>query len=99
MEEIGLSGAAALLAPGAPLFLYGPYIRKGVETAPSNLDFDADLKRRNPGWGLRDLEAVAALAKRSSTASGWSTPATSGCTFRRLDLLAALDHVFAAEAK
>ena len=58
-----LRGAAALLPPGAPLVLYGPYLRDGVATAPSNLDFDASLKARNPEWGLRRLEDVAAAAK------------------------------------
>ena len=33
-----------------------------METAPSNLAFDADLKRCNPAWGLRELERVKALA-------------------------------------
>ena len=54
--------AAALLPPGAPLILYGPYRRDGAHTAPSNAAFDADLRARNPSWGVRDLEAVAALA-------------------------------------
>lgn len=57
-----MRGAAKLLAPGEPLILYGPYIRAGVETAPSNLAFDANLKQRNPAWGLRALENVAGLA-------------------------------------
>lgn len=57
-----MRGAGALLAAGEPLILYGPYTRDGVETAPSNLAFDADLKRRNPAWGLRSLEQVAELA-------------------------------------
>ncbi len=56
------SGAEKLLGPHEPLILYGPYIRSGVETAPSNLAFDADLKRRNPAWGLRQLDDVSALA-------------------------------------
>jgi hypothetical protein len=51
-----LVGAARLLAPGEPLILYGPYREPGVETAPSNLAFDADLRSRNPGWGLRSVE-------------------------------------------
>jgi hypothetical protein len=51
-----LAGAAALLAPGAPLILYGPYLEADVETAPSNLEFDAWLKRRDPGFGLRGAE-------------------------------------------
>lgn len=57
-----MAGAAKLLPAGAPLCLYGPYIEADAPTAPSNLAFDADLKRRNPAWGLRDLETVKALA-------------------------------------
>ncbi|WP_237216489.1 DUF938 domain-containing protein [Falsiroseomonas oryziterrae] len=57
-----LRGAARLLAPGAPLVLYGPWIRAGVETAPSNLEFDASLRARNPDWGLRRLEDLVAAA-------------------------------------
>ena len=57
-----MAGAARLLQPGAPLCLYGPYIEAGIETAPGNLAFDADLRRRDPSWGLRDLSAVKALA-------------------------------------
>lgn len=58
-----LEGAAQLLVgKGAPLVLYGPYLEQGVETAPSNLDFDASLKLRDPRWGLRDAEQVDALA-------------------------------------
>lgn len=60
---IGLfTGCAAVLAPGAPLILYGPYLEEGVATAPSNLEFDASLKARNPLWGLRELAAVDRLA-------------------------------------
>ncbi|HRD28671.1 MAG TPA: DUF938 domain-containing protein [Caulobacter sp.] len=57
-----MAGAARVLPVGGPLILYGPYIEAGVDTAPSNLAFDADLKRRDPAWGLRDLAAVTALA-------------------------------------
>jgi hypothetical protein len=57
-----MRGAAALLPAGAPLALYGPYRRGGLHTAPSNAAFDEDLRARNPDWGVRDLEAVAALA-------------------------------------
>ena len=55
-------GAGRLLPSGGPLFLYGPYIEAGVETAPSNLAFDLSLKSRNPAWGIRHVDAVAALA-------------------------------------
>ena len=57
-----LRGAARVLSPGAPMVFYGPWIRDGLETAPSNLDFDAALRERDPGWGLRRLEALAAAA-------------------------------------
>lgn len=56
-------GAARLLGrTGGPLILYGPYLEQGVETAPSNLEFDASLKARNPLWGLREAEAVDVVA-------------------------------------
>lgn len=64
-------GAARLLSAGAPLYLYGPYRRADVVTAPSNEAFDESLKVRNPKWGLRDLEAVTALARDN----GFSGPA------------------------
>jgi hypothetical protein len=57
-----LDGAARLLGPGAPLILYGPWLKDDVSTAPSNLAFDADLKRRDPRWGLRRVEDCAAAA-------------------------------------
>lgn len=56
------AGAARLLAPGAPVILYGPYIEPGVATADSNLAFDTSLRSRNPAWGLRDTDAVKAAA-------------------------------------
>lgn len=56
-------GAARVLSDsGGPLVLYGPYIEEGIETEPSNLDFDASLKARDPRWGLRRAEAVDEVA-------------------------------------
>jgi hypothetical protein len=57
-----MAGAERLLLPGAPLYLYGPYVRSDVPTAESNLAFDASLRARDPDWGLRALEDVIALA-------------------------------------
>jgi hypothetical protein len=59
-----LDGAARLLPAGAPLILYGPWIIDEVATAPSNLAFDADLKRRDSRWGLRTLSEFRAEAGR-----------------------------------
>lgn len=50
------------LVSGGVLFLYGPYRRGGEHTAPSNAQFDAWLKARDPRWGVRDLEQVVAEA-------------------------------------
>jgi hypothetical protein len=57
-----VAGAARLLAAGAPLILYGPWLEADAETAPSNLAFDADLKARCPEWGLRQVEWFDGLA-------------------------------------
>ena len=58
-----LRHASALLAPGAMLLLYGPFMRDGVHTAPSNAAFDASLRARDPAWGVRDLTDVDGLAR------------------------------------
>ncbi|RDV05077.1 DUF938 domain-containing protein [Undibacter mobilis] len=55
-------GAGHHLEAGGHLIMYGPYRRDGAHTAPSNEAFDASLRGRNPAWGVRDLEAVTALA-------------------------------------
>lgn len=66
---IGLFGhAAQMLDPGAPLILYGPYLERDVETAPSNIAFDRSLRERNPAWGLREAEALDILAGESGFA-------------------------------
>ena len=57
-----LGGAGRLLESGAPLILYGPWLKADIETVPSNLEFDAELKRRDPEWGLRWVEDFAAAA-------------------------------------
>ena len=57
-----LSGAARLLRSGAPLIMYGPWLKADVPTAASNTEFDADLRRRNAAWGLRRVEDFAAAA-------------------------------------
>ena len=59
-----MAGAERLLAPGAVLYLYGPFKEDGRHTAPSNAAFDASLRNSNREWGVRDLGEVAALAGR-----------------------------------
>lgn len=57
-----MAGAGRVLSPGGVLYLYGAYKENGAHTAPSNEAFDQDLRRRNPEWGVRNLEAVVELA-------------------------------------
>ncbi|WP_414712569.1 DUF938 domain-containing protein [Sphingobium sp.] len=63
-----LKGAGAILPPGGLFYLYGPYLRDGVDTAPSNVAFDASLKARDPRWGLRAMEDVIAAAQAQGLA-------------------------------
>jgi hypothetical protein len=62
----GLFSLAGRMLPGGrKLILYGPYRVNGADTSPGNAAFHADLRARDPLWGIRDLEDVAALAERS----------------------------------
>ena len=58
-------GASKCLKAYAPLILYGPYFERGADPAPSNLEFDASLKSRNPLWGIRQVADVTALAQKA----------------------------------
>jgi SAM-dependent methyltransferase len=59
-----VAGAARVLSADGLLFLYGPFRENGAHTSPGNAAFDADLRARDPSWGIRDLDEVAALAER-----------------------------------
>jgi SAM-dependent methyltransferase len=61
--EALMAGAGRVLAPGGVLVLYGPFKVGGRHTAPSNQAFDAELKSRDPSWGVRDLEEIGRLAQ------------------------------------
>jgi len=65
-----IAGAARVLRPGGLLFLYGPYRRNGVHTAPSNAVFDDRLRAQDASWGIRDLGEVTAVA----LANGFDAP-------------------------
>lgn len=52
-----------VLSDDAALAVYGPFNYGGRFTSPSNAAFDAWLKQRSPDSGLRDFEAVDALAR------------------------------------
>ena len=63
-----MRGAARHLSPQGLLVTYGPYLEDEVATSPGNLAFDADLRARNPAWGLRRREDVAQEAARAGLA-------------------------------
>jgi SAM-dependent methyltransferase len=63
-----MRGAAAVLRPGGSLITYGPYFIDGETPAPGNVAFDADLRARDPAWGVRLLSAVVAEAEAAGLA-------------------------------
>ncbi|GAB3737256.1 class I SAM-dependent methyltransferase [Luteimonas pelagia] len=58
-------GLGRLLAGDAVVVVYGPFNEGGDYTAESNRAFDAWLRARDPASGIRDREAVDALAERA----------------------------------
>ena len=74
VSENLLSGAARLLRPGGRLFVYGPFMRDGVHTAPSNASFDESLRAGNPDWGVRDIGELSDVAVRHGLSAIEPTP-------------------------
>jgi SAM-dependent methyltransferase len=61
--EAFFAGLPRLLERGGVLAIYGPFRYGGQYTTDSNAAFDAMLRDRDPHSGLRDFEAVNALAE------------------------------------
>ena len=78
-----MRGAAALLRADCMLYLYGPFRRDGAHTAPSNAAFDRSLRIQDAAWGVRDLEAVAALA----ASHGFAAPIVEAMPANNLSLI------------
>jgi cyclopropane fatty-acyl-phospholipid synthase-like methyltransferase len=57
------AGIGSVLEAGGVLAIYGPFNYNGAFTSDSNARFDAWLKARDPASGVRDFEAVDALAR------------------------------------
>ena len=83
------AGAGRLLCDGGVLILYGPFMRGGVHNSPSNAEFDASLKARNPTWGVRDLADL----ERVGEPSGKTTFSTVSAHKRRTELIARCQHL------
>ena len=58
------AGAGRVLEPGGMMYVYGAYRYATRPLEPSNENFDQWLKDRDPVSGVRDFEAVNALAER-----------------------------------
>ena len=56
-------GLATLLPPGGLFTAYGPFNLGGRFTSEGNALFDAELRQADPRRGIRDLQAVDALAR------------------------------------
>lgn len=61
--ETLFAGVPAILRPDGVLCVYGPFNLGGRYTSEGNRQFDAALRSRSPGQGIRDLEAVDELAR------------------------------------
>ncbi len=61
--ELFFEGVGQILEPAGVLAVYGPFNYNGAFTSESNARFDVWLKSRDPVSGVRDFEAVNALAQ------------------------------------
>jgi SAM-dependent methyltransferase len=59
-----IAGAARVLTSDGLLYLYGPFREGGMHTGAGNAAFDAELRAREPSWGIRDLDEITALASQ-----------------------------------
>ncbi|MBD7987524.1 DUF938 domain-containing protein [Luteimonas sp. Sa2BVA3] len=81
-------GAVLAPAPGGMLVAYGPFNYDGGYTSDSNRAFDAWLKARDPRSGIRDFEAIDALARAAGLAlvEDVGMPANNRClAWRRVE--------------
>lgn len=62
MVEKMFQGVAAILKPGAPFLLYGPFIYDDTDTCESNIRFDSWLRSRVPHQGIRHLAWLKEIA-------------------------------------
>ncbi|WP_028081770.1 DUF938 domain-containing protein [Solimonas soli] len=81
IEALFAGLARVLDADDATLVVYGPFNQGGTYTSPGNADFDGWLKARGAHMGIRDAEAVDALAARHglALAADLAMPAHNRC--------------------
>lgn len=80
-----------VLNPGAALVIYGPFSYAGRHTSASNAAFDASLRAGGAHRGIRDFEAVHALAAGAGLAleADHAMPANNRCLVWRAPSAAA----------
>ncbi len=80
-------GLPTVAEPGACLVVYGPFNYGGKFTSDSNAAFDASLKAQHAHMGIRDFEAVDALAATAGFAllEDRAMPANNRCLVWRRD--------------
>lgn len=66
--EAFFRGVGRVLGRDGLLAVYGPFRYGGAFTSDSNADFDRFLRQRDPHSGIRDFEAVDALARAQGLA-------------------------------
>jgi hypothetical protein len=69
-----IAGAGRYLRVDSRLLVYGPFMRDGQHTAPSNAAFDQSLRAEDPAWGVRDVAHLNALAREAGLAAAELTP-------------------------
>jgi hypothetical protein len=75
-----------MMSPGATLVIYGPFNYAGQFSSPSNAAFDASLRVDHPLRGIRDFQAVDALAQTAGLTliEDRAMPANNRCLTWRL---------------
>jgi hypothetical protein len=74
-----------VLSADAVFVLYGPFKRNGAHTSEGNAAFDAQLRAQTPHRGIRDVEALDALARTSGMqrVGDVAMPANNACLIWR----------------
>ena len=67
-------GIGRTLQPGGAFCLYGPFNYGGRYTSASNAAFDASLRQRDPGSGIRDVDDLDRLARENGLRLQWDFP-------------------------
>lgn len=82
-DEVGqcFAGIGQVLDAGGVVVAYGPFRRGGHHTSGSNAEFDGWLRARDPRSGVREFEAVDALARGIGLAmvADVAMPANNAC--------------------